>query len=172
MDRHPGRQEVKAVLTSLHGKGIRVWTANGQLQYQAPKGALTEPDVQTLRALKPQIVDYLETLGTTPAEPPIGARATRGAAPLTFAQLWDWNRWNAARPRYRTVYSATRLSGCLRVDRLRDCLNRLVQRHEALRTTFTSKDGAVTQIIAPTAPLGIDEVDLSRSEPSTHHEAI
>jgi hypothetical protein len=49
-------------------------------------------------------------------------------------------------------------------------LNALVQRHEALRTTFRMMEGQVVQVIAPTLTLPLPVVDL-RSLPEAEREA-
>lgn len=43
---------------------------------------------------------------------------------------------------------------------LESALNRLVQRHDALRVTFQEKDGQPLQVIAPTMPIALPVIDL------------
>jgi amino acid adenylation domain-containing protein len=78
-------------------------------------------------------------------------RADRsGALPLSLAQqrLWLLDQIN---PQAATAYhmpGALRLSGPLDLDALQRALDRIVARHESLRTSFDNVNGAVLQRIA------------------------
>jgi acyl carrier protein len=54
-----------------------------------------------------------------------------------------------------------RLQGDLRPAALRWALDRLVERHEVLRTTFVLAQGRASQVIAPVAPLEMPVLDLA-----------
>src|SRR5438128_1476848 len=80
------------------------------------------------------------------AEPLVGPKFT----PLTSGQqrLWFINRLRGESSEYNVVY-ALRLEGPLNVTCLKRSLERIVERHEALRTSFTMKDGQPIQAIHP-----------------------
>ena len=46
-------------LSSLHGRGIKLWNENGQLRFQAPKGKLHPDEINKLRELKAEIMELL-----------------------------------------------------------------------------------------------------------------
>jgi amino acid adenylation domain-containing protein len=78
-------------------------------------------------------------------------RADRDAPlPLSWAQqrLWFLDQLDRAAGAAYHVSAALRLSGELDRDALRASLDRIVARHENLRTTFVNVDGAPRQIIA------------------------
>ncbi|HEX2081374.1 MAG TPA: amino acid adenylation domain-containing protein, partial [Longimicrobium sp.] len=97
----------------------------------------------------------------------LAARAARPrVAPATFAQerLWFLHQMEPDSPAYN-ISSAWRLSGPLDARGLARALERLVERHEALRTTLAVRDGAPVQVIAPPAAgaaagTGLDVTDL------------
>ena len=64
-------------------------------------------------------------------------REQRDTFPASFAQqrLWFLAQLNPERPAY-TIPCAVRLQGRLDADRLEECLNEIVRRHEVLRATF------------------------------------
>src|SRR5438105_2618827 len=62
------------------------------------------------------------------------------------------------------------LRGLLDVRVLERSLNAIVQRHEALRTTFPLMDGKPVQAIAPTLTVSLPVVDL-QGFPETEQEA-
>ena len=66
--------------------------------------------------------------------------------------------------------AAVRLKGPLNEVALKQSLDEIVRRHEALRTTFAIVDGRPVQIIAPTLTLALPIVDLQEL-PETEQEA-
>lgn len=68
--------------------------------------------------------------------------------PLSFMQeqLWFLDQLVPDHPFYN-VPEAVRLEGKLEVKLLEQCLQTIVHRHEALRTTFTVQDGSPVQVI-------------------------
>jgi len=82
--------------------------------------------------------------------------------PASFGQqrLWFLDQLAPGSPIYH-VPVGLRLTGPLRVDALRQSLDRIVARHGVLRTTFAEDaDGGAVQIVAPPRPaeLAVDDV--------------
>jgi non-ribosomal peptide synthetase component F len=82
--------------------------------------------------------------------------------PASFGQqrLWFLDRFAPGSPVYH-VPVGLRLTGLLRVDILRQSLDRIVARHAVLRTTLAEDaEGRPTQVVAPPAPadLTVDDV--------------
>ncbi|MDO8043112.1 non-ribosomal peptide synthetase, partial [Janthinobacterium sp. SUN137] len=96
--------------------------------------------------------------------PPIGV-AERGApVPLSWAQqrLWFLDRFDQAAGAAYHLPAALRLRGTLDVAALGRTLDRMVTRHESLRTTFANIDGQVVQLFAPdNAGFMLEQFDLS-----------
>ncbi|HET7460190.1 MAG TPA: amino acid adenylation domain-containing protein, partial [Longimicrobium sp.] len=114
---------------------------------------------------RPVLADFARGLETAsraelPAIEPVG----RGAdLPLSFAQqrLWFIERLESAGAAYH-IPVHQRLRGELDRAALRRALDRIVARHEALRTVFAEVDGAPVQRIAPAeeSPFALAEHDL------------
>ncbi|HEY9641774.1 MAG TPA: amino acid adenylation domain-containing protein, partial [Coleofasciculaceae cyanobacterium] len=70
--------------------------------------------------------------------------------PASFAQqrLWFLHQLAPENPFYN-VTAAIHLTGKLQIAQLEQTFNAIVQRHEALRTTFTRIDGELMQVISP-----------------------
>src|SRR6267142_1287469 len=66
-----------------------------------------------------------------------------GPGPLSFAQqrLWFLDQLEPGKNFY-TIPIAVRISGNLNVTALRQSLDEILRRHEALRTTFSMVDGS------------------------------
>jgi len=100
----------------------------------------------------------------------ISRRSEKEPAPLSFAQqrLWFIDRLEPGRPVYN-VPLAYRVTGQLNIGALEESLREIVQRHEALRTTFPAVDGQPDQVIASGVDLALETVDL-RGLPENQRE--
>ncbi|NEP60516.1 MAG: amino acid adenylation domain-containing protein, partial [Symploca sp. SIO2G7] len=91
----------------------------------------------------------------------ISRRSSTAPPPLSFAQqrLWFLQQLEPNNHFYNE-HIAIQLTGSLDVVALEQSLNKMVQRHEVLRTTFKTLDGRPVQIIAPKLTLTLPVVDL------------
>jgi amino acid adenylation domain-containing protein len=91
----------------------------------------------------------------------ISRRARGGPVPLSFAQqrIWLVDQLSPGSAAYN-VPIALRLRGPLDGAALRASVRSVIQRHEALRTTFASIDGVPHQVIDPEPRFDWDERDL------------
>ncbi|WJE01554.1 non-ribosomal peptide synthase/polyketide synthase [Streptomyces antimycoticus] len=82
--------------------------------------------------------------------------------PLSFAQerLWFLHTLQPEEAGYNSAL-ALRLTGALDVAALSGALDALVERHEALRTTFDDIDGRPAQVVRPAAPVPLPVADLT-----------
>jgi amino acid adenylation domain-containing protein len=98
------------------------------------------------------------------AEPPLTRVPRDGPLALSFAQerLWFLDRLEPNSAGYN-VPGALRLVGCLNVPALRQSLNEIVRRHEALRTRFEEKDGQAQQSVDGDVKVELPVVDLRAS---------
>ncbi|MFP2902660.1 condensation domain-containing protein, partial [Corallococcus sp. 4LFB] len=105
----------------------------------------------------------IDSEGTTAPSVPLRRAATRAASePLSFAQqrLWLLDQLQPGDASYN-LPTALQLSGHLDLEALRRAFESLVQRHEALRTTFHEHQGQPTQRIHAPAEWTLPLVDLS-----------
>ena len=89
--------------------------------------------------------------------------ADRGAPiPMSFQQrrLWMIDRLGGGSAQYN-MPAPFILNGALDLDALQGALDRLVERHESLRTVFCEIDGVALQVIRPQQPVPIARLDLS-----------
>src|SRR5262245_41506936 len=96
----------------------------------------------------------------TAPEQTIPRRNDTGPVPLSFAQQRLWFLERLGDSNY-LIPATFQLTGPVDVAALERSLNEIVQRHEALRTTFTTIDGQPMQVIAPRLPLTLSIFDLS-----------
>ncbi|QAT84065.1 tyrocidine synthase [Corallococcus coralloides] len=112
--------------------------------------------------------------GSTSAQAPKFTRVTHdGPRPLSFAQqrLWLLDQLQPGDASYN-IPTALQLSGHLDVEALRRAFESLVQRHEALRTTFHEHQDQPIQTIHAASEWTLPLVDLSsRPEAQRQEEA-
>ncbi|HEX8362093.1 MAG TPA: amino acid adenylation domain-containing protein, partial [Longimicrobium sp.] len=118
--------------------------------------------------VRPVLAEFARGLATARAAlPPIVPAERDGPTALSFAQqrLWFLEELGGAGPAYH-IPASLRLYGPLDRDALGRALDRIVERHEALRTTFAEVDGRPVQRVAPREESGfpLAEHDL-RGDP-------
>ncbi len=93
--------------------------------------------------------------------PPMLAVERTGDLPLSFAQqrLWFHDQIEGPNSTYN-LYLPLRLSGPLNAAALESALNEIVQRHEALRTTFPMSNGSPRQQIESALKIPLRLFDL------------
>ncbi len=109
-----------------------------------------------------EIARQVQSLQGRAAVPAIVPRRGGEYTELSFAQqrLWFLDQLVPASPLYHMPV-AIRLSGKLSVDALHQSFNQVVNRHEALRTTFPFIDGRPVQMIQPASPMALHCIDIS-----------
>ena len=117
-----------------------------------------------------KVVEQVTRADTDTLVPPILPVPRDRQLPLSFAQqrLWFLDQLAPGNSFYN-VPVAARLQGALNVDALKQAFATIIQRHEALRTTFQSMDGQPVQVIAPTLPWTLQVEDL-RTHPVAARE--
>ncbi|HEX8360313.1 MAG TPA: amino acid adenylation domain-containing protein, partial [Longimicrobium sp.] len=113
--------------------------------------------------LRPVLADFAHALETASRAqlPDIRPADRTGPLALSFAQqrLWFIAQLGGAESAYN-ISAQLRLRGALDRDALGRALDRIVQRHEALRTVFTAADGEPEQVILAEGRFPLAEHDL------------
>lgn len=105
--------------------------------------------------------------------PALEAGSTAGEMPLAFAQerMWFLAQLEQDSAPYLRA-AAFRLKGPLDVGALERSLNRIVERQEALRTTFRGRSGIPVQVVSPARPLPLEVLDLTALEEAARMERV
>ncbi|QDH41503.1 amino acid adenylation domain-containing protein [Burkholderia pseudomallei] len=119
-------------------------------------------DAPVLSALASRLDD-----NTAAVLPPIPLAPRDGRIALSLAQqrLWFLTQLEGVSEAYH-MSGAVRLDGPLNREVLQRALNRIVMRHEALRTCFAREEGEPIQVIQPHADLTMSYHDLREAEQS------
>ena len=162
------------LLSNLRHLNVQLWVEGERLRYSAPPKTLSPDLIAQLAAHKAEIINLLRQVRTDrAAAPPIEPVDRQQVLPLSFAQqrLWILNRLYPDSSAYH-IPVVLRLEGLLDVEALRQSINEIVKRHEALRTVFTVEDGQARQTILPDLRLSIPLVDVSRHAAETRDEEL
>jgi amino acid adenylation domain-containing protein len=93
--------------------------------------------------------------------------------PLSFAQqrLWFMDKLQPGSALYN-VPAVLRLTGKVDFKLLQQALNRVVARHEALRTTFVSREGVPYQKVNSPSPVEFHSADLRKMNEESRKEKV
>jgi hypothetical protein len=151
----------QSLVDTLRRNGVRLWSENGQLHYEAPRGTLNQADLVRLKEYKPQLVAFLEKNAVASA-PRLISGERCGPAPLSFSQLAHWNHFRLGeRPGIRQIASAVRIRGPLDAKAMQASLSSTVARHEVLRARFLLRNGMPMQEVQDASSTTLETEDLS-----------
>lgn len=149
---------VDQFLSRVTNLGVRLWADGDRLRYRAPKGAMTPELIAELRDLKLQILARLSD-SRTAAIPRI---PDQNHYALSHAQrrLWVLTQLESGSAAWHVPLGLL-LNGDLDPGICENALEKLVQRHESLRTTIIRVDGEPMQRIHEQMNVPLKFVDLS-----------
>ncbi|MBD2789293.1 amino acid adenylation domain-containing protein, partial [Xenorhabdus sp. DI] len=130
----------------------------------------THPILSDLAQLLSTASQPAQHLSSPPAQPVILPADRQQELPLSWAQqrLWFLAQLDSAAQTAYHISGGLRLKGQLNLNALQATLNRIVARHEILRTTIKMEDGIAQQVIAE-ADYGFN-LTLSDLSPLTEAE--
>ncbi len=93
--------------------------------------------------------------------------------PLSFQQeaLWFLDQLEPGLPVYN-LNLCFKANGCLDIAILENALNRIVDRHESLRTGFKIIDGEVSQVIFENVKVDLEYQEIDNEAPDRYKEAL
>ncbi|MEO0378314.1 MAG: amino acid adenylation domain-containing protein, partial [Cyanobacteria bacterium P01_A01_bin.17] len=109
----------------------------------------------------------------SPAESRFPQNKRTGDLPLSFAQqrLWFLEQLETTGATYH-ITTKLHLQGHLQLTALRQSLDKIVERHEILRTRFVAHEGQPTVVIDPAKPLDLPIVDLQGGSQQQQSEQL
>jgi len=154
---------LKQFLIELSYQDVELWVEGDRLCVDAPEGVLTPETRDLLTKHKTELILLLrqENADNGTDLPLIKADRPQNL-PLSFAQeqLWLLNQLEPDNPFYNEQI-ALKLHGKLNVVALEQSLNKIISRHEALRTNFRTFNEQPVQVIAESLTLNLSVVDLT-----------
>ncbi|MEM1393821.1 MAG: amino acid adenylation domain-containing protein [Cyanobacteria bacterium P01_H01_bin.150] len=157
-------KSIEEFLLDISSLDIKIKIDGDRLYCNAPEGQVTPELRVELQERKTEILEFLHNntnFVSSLTYSPIVPVPRDTNLPLSFAQqrLWFVNQLEPNSTAYNFPFSL-HISGALNVAALEQSFNKIVQRHETLRTTFRSVNGHPNQVINPTFTLKLSIVDL------------
>jgi amino acid adenylation domain-containing protein len=152
------------LIARLRDAGIRIRAVNGDLELDAPRDALTDELRTELVRHKPnllRLLSWTRRSGQSTSIPLVPVDRHQPLA-LSWAQqrLWFLDQLEPGSSAYNISWTV-RLKGELHFARMQAALNRLVERHESLRTCFPAEEGVPQQKILLQQDIAIAQQDLT-----------
>nr|KJZ11177.1 hypothetical protein TW77_06320 [Pseudoalteromonas rubra] len=148
-------------------RSILLKNKNGELKVSAPTGVITEQDKQAIMRNKAAILEYLslnlnETSLASHGSETIPRNMQSGPIPLSFSQqrLWFIDRLQGGSAQYN-MPMVLRVTGQFDIDVAEQAVNRIIQRHESLRTLFNEGTSGAYQYVRESFDFRIKQLDLS-----------
>ncbi|MBC1218414.1 condensation domain-containing protein, partial [Nostoc sp. UCD120] len=154
---------IEQLVVDLSKQGVKLWVEGEQLRANAPKGVLTLETRDLLAKNKAQLILLLHEKNAAPdTDLPLIKTKRPQNLPLSFAQerLWLLNQLEPDSPFYNEQ-TALKLHGQLNVVALEQSFNKIIERHEVLRTNFHTINEQPVQVIADSLTLSVPVVDLT-----------
>ncbi|NQZ11533.1 MAG: hypothetical protein HRT35_30650, partial [Algicola sp.] len=135
-------QDLAQLLATVKSKRIKLWVEDEQLKFKAPKGAMTAQIGNLIRDNKQAIILLLSQSRSLVNADAIKPVSREQVIPMSFAQrrMWFLEQLNGQSSAYN-IYQSLKLNGALDGEKLADCVDQLVQRHEILRSRLHVLDG-------------------------------
>ena len=151
------------LLSILRNMKIQLSVLDGELKISAPKGTLTQELVSEIKKHKQQLIEIVSNVNN---DKPIGiTRVDRTSElPLSFSQqrMWFLNQLEQSKGTYHIPF-VLRIEGELNRDNLEYSINKIVKRHETLRTVFPVSNGSAKQKILDEYKCTTEYEDFSTS---------
>lgn len=157
--------EAKEFFEFLTQHQVEIWLENGKLRYRAPKHLLTTEIKQGLIKYKDYLIDHLNQIC------PIIRIQRDQPLQLSYAQkrLWFLQQLDTKNIFYN-IPLIIWLEGELNVDALQQAINKLIERHEILRTAYKIVNNEPTATINLECDFELKVIDLSQANETNHEE--
>ncbi|MBQ4814052.1 amino acid adenylation domain-containing protein [Pseudoalteromonas luteoviolacea] len=168
-------ENVIGIIDSALEQGVLLYLDDDKLKFKAKSGALSEELRAQIKAHKDEIIVQLQAMANSHNETiaPIPIVDRNGAIPLSFSQqrLWFIDQMEKSSAHFNLT-NVLRLEGQLDQRAFMTAIDRILQRHEVLRTRFVMAGDDVYQHICETYESPVKDVDLSALTPANQQAEL
>lgn len=144
----------KELLEQALAKGIHIYVENGKLRFKAPKGAMTQELKENIKANMDAMIKLIEGASQQPAE-------KRSLQSYSQQRLWFLNMIQSEDIGQYNIPFAYKTNGQLNSELLFDAVDKVIERHEVLRTSFSQSSDTLYQVIEPEYKVNRKVINLS-----------
>ena len=165
LKRLPGETNLQHPLSTLGLDSLKVFELKNRIEedLEVVVSVVDFFEGLSIRSLSTKILAQLTTAESTSSVSLTKVETVKDSYPLSFAQarLWFLDRLKPGNPAYNISFGL-RIQGDLQSEILEKSLDRIIQRHEILRTSFNSLEGQPIGVIAPDLKLSLTVVDCQQ----------
>ena len=163
------------LLNLLNKNKIRCSLKQKKLKIDAPKGVMTKEILSLIKLHKSELISYISTVHVGNSKLnntiPILNRANELVTSFAQQRLWFIDRMQGSNSLYN-MHGLIDVKGFFNVAAAQQAFNRIIQRHEPLRTVFADGKEAPIQIINQRIDLSITYIDVKGLKPKQQQHAI
>ncbi len=149
-----------SLIIDLLRRGFQLSAHDGQLHFRANKGELMSSERDRLAQSKEGIIAFL------------GNNRKHVRASFAQQRIWFSNQLDPSSPTYNGSASQFQIGGTVDIAALERALNVVSDRHEILRTRFTSIIGQIVQVVVPHEHVTLEQFDLSHLSDTDRDAAL
>jgi hypothetical protein len=153
-------QPIQHLLSEIARQGIALWVENGELRFRGPPDAIKQQTFAALRERKKEAIAFLDVWNVVKALPQVTKAERSARIPLSLTQRTIWEV-GVKGGLHDQITMQIPLSGPAQLDLRTRALNRIIERHEILRTVYREAPGGVEQVVLDSCPLTVGMTDLS-----------
>ncbi|MBQ4862190.1 amino acid adenylation domain-containing protein [Pseudoalteromonas sp. MMG013] len=156
------------LLEQALAKGIHIYVENGKLRFKAPKGAMTPELKENIKANMDAMIKLVEGAPRQPTN-------KRSLQSYSQQRLWFLNMIQSEDIGQYNIPFAYKTNGRLNSELLFDAVDKVIERHEVLRTSFSQSNDTLCQEIEPEYKVNRKVINLSSAgerQDSLLHEFI
>ncbi|KZN35303.1 hypothetical protein N480_19150 [Pseudoalteromonas luteoviolacea S2607] len=142
------------LLEQALAKGIHIYVENGKLRFKAPKGAMTPELKENIKANMDAMIKLVEGAPQQPTK-------KRSLQSYSQQRLWFLNMIQSEDIGQYNIPFAYKTNGRLNSELLFDAVDKIIERHEVLRTSFSQSSDTLYQEIEPEYKVKRKVINLS-----------
>ncbi|UNU27128.1 non-ribosomal peptide synthetase [Microcoleus vaginatus] len=159
-------------LSSFGLDSLRIFELKNQIESDLGV-TVSVADLFEDRSIARLAVQILEQLTGNTKAAVIGPVSRSRHLPLSFAQerLWFFDQLEPGNPFYN-LCGAVRVTGQLNAEALRQSIEKIIERHEVLRTAFAAVEGQPIQVVAAAGDFQMPLIDLTDRSPDDRQAQV
>ena len=162
------KQPIEKLVSELKAKSIKLWIEDEFLRYKAPKGILTPEILKEMAERKEEIKNYLISSDFGDLfEKPIPKIEKKDYYTLSAAQkrMYLLSQIDSGSTAYNMT-QVLKIEGELNLNHFTQVIEKLVKRHETLRTSFEIVEGKPVQKIHDKVDFKVEHIEMEEDKES------
>ncbi len=149
---------MNAIITKLRKLNIELQLVDSRLRINAPEGVMNKELLEEIKENKEALIQHISNTISKTQQAPLVKVANKAYYNLAPAQnrLYYLYEFDNASLAYNTI-SVVKLNGPLDKGKLAESFKKIVNRHDAFRTSFTTIDGLPVQKVAGELDFAVEE---------------